>query len=166
MTARRCSVVIFWALLAVACGRDGSSSAGAAPAYLPESVREARALEAEQAAKIAAATTGRAWSVIDISGQAMIEGSDAGLAFGNDMTVSGSAGCNGFNGEYTLESAQLSFGPLATTRKLCADPIMKQERIVLDTLGQVISAGVDEDGLLFLSTLNGDVIKLVPRDTD
>ena len=162
MSLKLSFAAIMSAFILAACGQGEPASE--APAYIPESVRQARALEAEQAAKIEAATSGRAWSIVDVSGQAMIEGSGASLAFGQDQSVSGSTGCNSLNGAFTLDGAQLTFGPLATTRKMCPGPLMEQERFVLDTLGQVISAGVNEDGLLFLSTLNGDVIKLAQRD--
>ncbi|MEL6567623.1 MAG: META domain-containing protein [Pseudomonadota bacterium] len=130
------------------------------PAYLPEQVRQARAQAAEQAEKLAEITAGSAWTIVDISGQSMLDEAPASIAFLPETTVSGSAGCNSFNGAFTLDGAQIGFGPLATTRKLCPEPVMEQERFVLDTLGEVISAGVNEDGVLFLSTLNGDVIRL------
>jgi heat shock protein HslJ len=55
--------------------------------------------------------------------------------------VSGIAGCNNFNGTYELDGNNLTFGPLATTRKLCADPlgVMDQESAYLADLSQVQS---------------------------
>lgn len=50
--------------------------------------------------------------------------------------VSGSAGCNGFNGEVTIEGNNISFGPLATTRRACAEEVMSYENAVLDILSQ------------------------------
>jgi heat shock protein HslJ len=41
--------------------------------------------------------------------------------------ASGSAGCNNFNGGFTVDGQQLTFGPLATTRKACADPAIGQQ---------------------------------------
>ena len=42
--------------------------------------------------------------------------------------VSGTGGCNRFFGSYTVSGNKLSVGPLASTRILCASPIMKAER--------------------------------------
>ncbi len=148
-------------LLLMACAR-GEAPEADTPAYMPEQVRQARAQAAEQAEKLAGLVQSSAWSIVDISGQDMLEQTEPTLVFSGGDSVSGSTGCNTFNGSVSLDAAQLSFGPLATTRKLCPEPVMEQERFVLDTLGQVISAGVNEDGVLFLSTLNGDVIRLAP----
>jgi heat shock protein HslJ len=54
--------------------------------------------------------------------------------FGADQRVAGSAGCNRFSGTYTMEGESLSFGPLATTRMACPEPIMEQERAFLAAL--------------------------------
>lgn len=54
-------------------------------------------------------------------------------------TVSGMASCNNYSSSYQVDGSQLTFGPAATTRKICADPlgIMKQEDAYLAALGQV-----------------------------
>ena len=146
-------------LFLMACVRGEVPEAGA-PAYMPEQVRQARAQAAEQAEILAGLVQSSEWTILDISGQAMLAQAEPTLVFSGGNAVSGSTGCNMFNGSVSLDAAQLSFGPLVTTRKLCPEPVMEQERFVLDTLGQVISAGVNEDSTLFLSTLNGDVIRL------
>ena len=51
-----------------------------------------------------------------------------------DGTVSGSAGCNTFNGSYTLTGEVLAIGPLATTKKACEETIMTQETQFLTAL--------------------------------
>jgi len=150
-------------LLLMACGR-GEAPEADAPAYMPEQVRQARAQAAEQAEKLSGLVQSSEWTILDISGQAMLDQTEPTLVFSGGDTVSGSTGCNTFNGSVSLDAAQLGFGPLATTRKLCPEPVMEQERFILDTLDEVISAGVNEDGFLFLSTLNGDVIKLAPSE--
>jgi len=50
--------------------------------------------------------------------------------------VSGSAGCNNFNGSYQTTGSKIKFGPLATTRKMCNEPagIMQQETAYLAAL--------------------------------
>ncbi|MEM1104960.1 MAG: META domain-containing protein [Pseudomonadota bacterium] len=150
------------ALAIAACG-GGEPAPRAEPAYLPESVRLARAQAAEQAEKLKLLTAGSTWTIESVSGTPLTRGIPATLAFPGGDAVSGNAGCNTFSGTFLLEEGQLSFGRLATTRKLCPEPVMDEERFLLETLGEVISAGVDEEETLFLSTLAGDIIRLQKR---
>jgi heat shock protein HslJ len=63
-------------------------------------------------------------------------------------TVAGSAGCNNYNAAYELEGDNaISFGPPATTRKLCADPegIMEQEAQFLAALQSAVAYRIDGD---------------------
>jgi heat shock protein HslJ len=46
---------------------------------------------------------------------------------GADGKVSGSAGCNDYNGTYTAQGTSLSFSPLRTTRKACPPDILAEE---------------------------------------
>ena len=59
--------------------------------------------------------------------------------FGADGKVSGSAGCNDYNGAYIAEGTSLSFSPLRTTRKACPPEIMAQETRFLAALARVAS---------------------------
>ena len=63
------------------------------------------------------------WRVVSIDGNTIEEGpQQPTITFaGVKGTVSGSTGCNRFNGTYILEenSSRLTFSPLAVTRKMC-----------------------------------------------
>jgi uncharacterized lipoprotein YbaY len=60
------------------------------------------------------------------------------MSFGDDGTVSGSAGCNNFNAGYELQAQTLSIGPAAITRRMCMiDGIMEQETGFLAALSTV-----------------------------
>ena len=50
--------------------------------------------------------------------------------------ASGSAGCNNYSGPYQTNGSKIEFGPLATTRKMCNQPlgIMEQEGFYLAVL--------------------------------
>lgn len=79
------------------------------------------------------------WNVTGFNnGQEAVVGPIAGTtltaAFMPDGTVSGNAGCNTFNGGYTLDGTSLTVGPLATTMKACDQPIMDQETQFLTAL--------------------------------
>lgn len=41
--------------------------------------------------------------------------------------VSGSSGCNRYNGSYTTAGRKLTVGTISATRKVCPSPIMQQE---------------------------------------
>jgi heat shock protein HslJ len=48
--------------------------------------------------------------------------------------VSGSAGCNDYNGPYKLDGSKVTIGPLASTRKACEQAVMDQEQEFLTAL--------------------------------
>jgi putative lipoprotein len=56
------------------------------------------------------------------------------VKFDSEGSVAGSSGCNVFSGSYTDDGTTLSIGPLATTRRACAIPIMQQEQAFLTAL--------------------------------
>jgi len=55
-------------------------------------------------------------------------------SFGPDGIISGSSGCNTYNGPYGVDEKSLSIGPLATTRLACDEPVMEQELAYLAAL--------------------------------
>lgn len=48
----------------------------------------------------------------------------------SEGNVSGFGGCNSYNASYTIDGDQITFGPAASTRKMCARPegLMEQEQ--------------------------------------
>jgi heat shock protein HslJ len=60
-----------------------------------------------------------------------------------DGQVAGSAGCNNFHGSYKAEGGQIQFGPLATTRRACAEPLMTQEKEFLAALASAVTWKID-----------------------
>jgi heat shock protein HslJ len=54
--------------------------------------------------------------------------------FSADGSVSGTAGCNNYEGDYTLNGSSLSIGPIAATQMACSDAIMAQEQAFLTAL--------------------------------
>lgn len=60
------------------------------------------------------------------------------LAFAADQRVGGMAGCNRFLGEYQLDAdGVLQFGEIMVTRRLCPEPVMSQESLLLNRLRAV-----------------------------
>ncbi|MET8172658.1 META domain-containing protein [Streptomyces clavifer] len=84
--------------------------------------------------------TGTAWKVTGlVSGDtasslpAGTEGA-AHLTLGKDGSVEGSLGCNSFHGKAAVSGSTITFGPLASTRKMCPGPEMDLERELLAVL--------------------------------
>ncbi|GHA96785.1 MULTISPECIES: META domain-containing protein [Streptomyces] len=84
--------------------------------------------------------TGTAWKVTGlVSGDtasslpAGTEGT-AHLTLGKDGSVEGSLGCNSFHGKAAVSGSTITFGPLASTRKMCPGPEMALERELLAVL--------------------------------
>ena len=48
--------------------------------------------------------------------------------------ISGSSGCNTYNGGYTIDGTTIKIGPLAATRMACAQDVMDQETAFLTAL--------------------------------
>jgi len=73
--------------------------------------------------------------------------------------ASGQGGCNMFFAPYTLDGAQLSFGPAGSTMMACEEPAMRQEQTYFANLEQVASYQIvanqlqmaDADGVVLLA---------------
>lgn len=84
--------------------------------------------------------TGVTWTATGINNgkQAVTSvsaGSTVTLLLDGKGNASGNAGCNTYNGTYTLDGSGISFGPLATTRMACAsEDVNTQEQAYLAAL--------------------------------
>jgi heat shock protein HslJ len=84
---------------------------------------------------------GTSWTVISYNNGneavvTVIIGTELTADFGEDGSLSGSAGCNNYTTSYQVDGEAISIGPAATTRKMCAEPegIMEQEAQYLAAL--------------------------------
>ncbi len=68
------------------------------------------------------------------------------IAFNADG-VTGTGACNGFSGTFTYENDQISFSPLAATRRACPDPVMEQENLFFEALQSATSFTIEGDVL-------------------
>lgn len=84
--------------------------------------------------------TGTAWKVTGLVSGSTATSLPAGtegkahLTFGKDGSVEGSLGCNSFHGKATVAGSTITFGPLASTRKMCPGPEMELESTLLGVL--------------------------------
>jgi heat shock protein HslJ len=122
---------------------DGSLELGGASAIV------AQATDVEPTGAVAPPELpGTSWTLVDLAGETVAVSPT--IAFGADGTVSGSAGCNTFNGTYTIDGSAVSFGPLATTRMACPDDVMSVEDAFLLALDGAASWSIGGDGRLVL----------------
>ncbi|WP_327329542.1 MULTISPECIES: META domain-containing protein [unclassified Streptomyces] len=97
--------------------------------------------------------TGTAWKVTGLVSGSVASSLPAGtedkahLTFGEDGSVEGNLGCNSFHGRATVSGSTLTFGPLASTRKMCPEPEMKLERALLGVLEGKTSYEIDHRSL-------------------
>lgn len=94
--------------------------------------------------------TGSAWRITALGDAALIEPERLSLNFLDAGRVAGSGGCNRIVGGFSLTGEGLQFGPMASTMMACPDPLMDQERRMIDALEQVVAFDVGADGRLHL----------------
>lgn len=84
--------------------------------------------------------------------------------FGDDGTLSGSAGCNTYSAAYTTDGGTIAIGEPAATRKACAKPagVMEQEQAYLDALPSAVSFRVEGSSLSLL-TSEGTYVAIFQR---
>jgi putative lipoprotein len=98
---------------------------------------------------------GTSWWVEDISGRGVIDMTHTTIEFDADGRVSGDTGCNRYFGSVEFTGPEISFGPLAGTRKACAASLMDQEMNFFQAMGKVSQWEVAETGLLHLRDADG-----------
>ena len=109
---------------------------------------------------------GGAWEVTGFNNgrQAVlspIAGTELTVAFENG-TVSGKAGCNTFSATYSTKGDRITVGPAATTRMMCSDAVMTQEREFLKALESATTWSFD-GRLLHLHRADGERVLVGPR---
>jgi len=75
----------------------------------------------------------------------------------------GNAGCNHWFASYYLEGENLRFENIGSTRKMCAEPIMRQEQRFLELLGQVQRWDVSRIDQLRLWPAQGEPLRFWPE---
>jgi heat shock protein HslJ len=89
-----------------------------------------------------------------------VEGAGAGLTFDEDGTVSGSSGCNGLGGDYTVEGNQITFGEFVSTLMACEEPIMQQEEAAHKVMTGTATYKIEGDTL---TITNADMVLVFTR---
>ncbi|MFC3149077.1 META domain-containing protein [Piscinibacterium candidicorallinum] len=104
------------------------------------------------------------WVAENIDGRGVIDRLQSRIQFTSEGRVSGSGGCNNFTGGVELKGNELKFGPLASTRKLCAGAVQQQEDAFFAALAKARTVRTDK-GLLFMSDAQGNPVLRLARAT-
>jgi heat shock protein HslJ len=99
------------------------------------------------------------WQLADLNGGGPVAGGELMFDQGGSR-LSGTAGCNRFNGNWKQDGAVLQLGPLAATRMACSPPVMEIEQRVLALLEAVNSVTYTADGAAILATPDGRKLTL------
>ena len=150
MTLRRAAIVLPFVVVALAfsaCGGgDDSGSNGG-------STQDPAELE------------GKSWiltQMLTAGGQTQIVEVGVSAEFGG-MTISGTSGCNSYHASYEANGSEISFGPIAGTKRLCPEPERSTEDRYLQLLAEIGSYEVsgramsmnDTDGTPVLQFMQG-----------
>jgi heat shock protein HslJ len=92
--------------------------------------------------------TGKVWALTQLMGKPPVAATGISAEFTADGKVSGSAGCNRYNGTYTVSGSNISISsPLASTMMMCEQAVMDQESAYLKALGEAKTFAVNGDQL-------------------
>jgi heat shock protein HslJ len=108
---------------------------------------------------------GTSWRATALNGQVVLSDTTLTSAFGEGGELHGSAGCNSYSTNYTVDGNALSIGPASLTSMLCEEPpgIMDQEQAFLAALESAASFTL-EAGQLYVQDGSGQVmIEFVPN---
>lgn len=102
------------------------------------------------------------WQIADLNGGGQVARGRLMFDPGDQGTsrLSGTAGCNRFNGSWKQDGTTLKLGPMATTKMACPPPAMEIERRVLALLEAVNSVTYITDGAAILATSDGRKLTL------
>ncbi len=95
--------------------------------------------------------TANAWTLSTLLGKAPLATTELTAEFTAAGSVSGSAGCNHYNGHYTSSGSTLRITSLISTQMACATKIMGQESVFLKALASARSYAVSGTALTLRS---------------
>lgn len=99
------------------------------------------------------------WTLHRIHGQDGLPTNEVTLRF-VDSAVNGAAPCNQYNGTFTNDEGQLTFGPMMSTMMACPD--LDQETAYFAALAAVSGYRVEDTHLILSNADGDDVLTFVP----
>lgn len=102
------------------------------------------------------------WLAEDIFSGGVIDRLQTTLDLAPDGRATGFGGCNSFTGRANITGQNVSFGPLASTRKACTPAVMDQEQKFHKAV-EAATAWRIEQTKLVLTNASGDVVAKLTR---
>jgi heat shock protein HslJ len=103
------------------------------------------------------------WELVSLGGEEILEGSIITLEFSAENSVSGSAGCNGYGSDYSIDGTTITFNAVFSTRRFC-DGLMQQESAYIAALESATQYTLT-DGQLVITYGEGDELVFQPAAT-
>ena len=103
------------------------------------------------------------WRITALGDADLVDSERLSLNFLAPDRVAGSSGCNRIVGSFKLTGEGLHLGSMGSTMMACEDPLMEQERRMLDALEQVTRFDITGDGTLLLIGGPDDTVLLEAR---
>jgi putative lipoprotein len=100
------------------------------------------------------------WQVQRIAGHVVPIDGGPTLTLDKDNRAHGNGGCNMFQGSYEAEGDNLTFGPIAATRRACPALAMDTEQLLFTNLAKVKRYHLEGNALKLLAVDGGAVIVL------
>ncbi|MGV8953358.1 MAG: META domain-containing protein [Cypionkella sp.] len=101
------------------------------------------------------------WTVREILGLPVLRATDVSLSIAPDRRAGGNGGCNSYFTEAMFDGPALHFGPIAGTRMICDDLVMRQEAAFFAALAQTSGYELEDDTLYLLDIDGEQVMRLV-----
>jgi heat shock protein HslJ len=118
----------------------------------------------DKAPTVELALVGTHWDLTSIVDGATVSSfipdANATLTLADDGTASGSGGCNSFHGTYATSGDALTFGPLASTKKLCEEGLNTLEHTYLTALGKTTTYTIQGNVLTLLDSSGAALVEL------
>lgn len=93
---------------------------------------------------------GKEWQLTQLNGEQVPSGTRITIVFDKASTrYSGTASCNNYNGQFTLNGSSLKLGPAMSTKKMCPD--MTWENKYLPALAKIDAWKVTDGKLELIS---------------
>ena len=104
------------------------------------------------------AIAGPTWIVETINGKDVVDQSRATMIIAEGGKVAGNSGVNRYSGTAVINGSNISFGPLATTRRAGPPALMAQESTFLKAMSTVISLEISVGRVLSLVDKSGEPV--------
>lgn len=99
-----------------------------------------------------------AWRVDSVDDEAFTASVRPTLEFRTDGRLVGRAPCNSYVAPVEVGEKTLKVGPIVSTRKACAAPVMNQEAVYFAALQDARDYAVSPEGLLTLHGPSGTIV--------